>query len=234
MARRYLWHRVLAVACVAAACALSGCATSGRARMDGFAGDGGQHLALGRSSLLAGDPASARSHLERAVKQGESAEAHYYLALIEMDESGSSNPEKAESALNRSIKAYPSGQAFLLKGVLAERRKDPAAAEQAYKLGLSEAAPASRTAGILHRNLGVLLAAQQRWDEAGEHFQAYVGQAESKHEAMSDSDLALWGLMLYRQERTLDAQAVWARVADAGLRRSIQQAAGLTPTTARR
>ena len=78
------WFRGLAAVLAAGLLALAGCAGAGARRTGTFAGKGGIHLATAKAELMAGDTVAAKEALKKALKKGPSAEAHYYLALVEV------------------------------------------------------------------------------------------------------------------------------------------------------
>ncbi len=210
-------------ACLTAIVLLGGCSAFQR-NSDTFAGSGGRSLSEGKAHLLSGDTVSARDELKQASKRGRSAEAYYYLALIERE----SDPEAALGHVRRSLNLYPTAQACLLEGALLEAKGDPARAVRSYEKGLEKAASGGEIAVMLHRNLAALLARQERWDDAHGHMERYVELSDGRGERLSDGDRALWGLCLYRFGERAKAQEVWNGVRDAGLRRRITEAASAT------
>ena len=225
------WRRWTLAAAAAALCIVmsAGCSMFSRGEPQTFAEDGGVPLARGKSAMLAGDFESARPLLEEAAEKGESAEARYYLALIEFGGAGPGGSAGAMRQVQLSLTAYPSAQGFLLQGAM-QQATDPDAAMQSYRMGLAKAPANGSIAALLHRNMGVLLAGQGDWKGAREQFESYVSLARQRGRDLSDADLALWGLMLYRQGEQAQARSAWAGVKDAELRREIEAASSAKPT----
>jgi len=213
----------------AAACALlcAGCSQLENRQPKTFAGHGGRYLAEGKAALLAGDTQRARQLLRKALDRGESAEARYYLTLIEVTERGVQNSAPALREIGRSLRAYPSAQGYLLQGVLLEDT-DPAAALKSYRLGLEKAEEKGPVALLLQRNAGVLLARQAQWEEARAHLESYVQGAQAAGMRLQDADYALWGLLLFRSGDEEQAQKAWGEIRDPELREQVARAAGHT------
>jgi tetratricopeptide (TPR) repeat protein len=223
MNRQGLWRMLLVGVLLALTYPLTGCSVFG-SRNSTFAGDGGVALAEGRSDLLAGDLEGARQNLTSAAESGRSAEAHYYLALIELNKGDDGDPDYAQQQIQESIKAYPCARQFVVKGALLE--EDPDAALRAYRRGLEMTSDGTEAARLLRRNMGVLLARQGRWEEAYEHFSTYVAQAETAGQSLTDPEYGVWGLMLYRRGEDVRAESAWDRIRDPELAARIRRARG--------
>ena len=224
MKTRVSWRTGLLLALAAGGVALAGCRSKTVRPTDPFAGAGGHALARAKADLMAGDPDAARESLRRALWNGPSAEAHYYLALIELNAPGGGDHKAATEHLRTSIRQHPSAQAFLLKGVLLEQT-EPEQAMTAYRLGLEKAEPGGLTGAILHRNVGRALAARGDWDDARTHFTRFVQWAEEGRKPLTDPEYALWGLLLYRQGDGAAAEVAWNRIRDDALRARVTGAA---------
>ncbi len=195
---------------------VAGCA-SRRGRLDAAS----RSLADGKSAMLAGNATRARAALNASMRQEESAEAAYYLAAVDYHES---RYDAALDAVNESIRLGPTPQALLLKGALLEG-DDPDAAVGVYRMGLEHASGEGLTRACLKRNLGLLLARTGRWDEAFDCFGEYVTWTDANGRLLSDTELAVWGLLLYQRGRDGEARAAWSAVSDPALRERISQSA---------
>jgi len=183
-------------------------------------------MAEARSAMLAGDSRRASESLKLALKEESRADAHYYLALVELQQGQEGDREKALAHVRESIRLEPTGRAFLLRGAL-EEENDPQAAERSYRLGLEHAPEHSESRALLHRDLGALLAHQERWDEAAEHLDAYMLAARNEGIPVSDAERALWGTVLFQQNRDGEARAAWNAVRDEAWRRRLFAAAAM-------
>jgi len=213
------------LASVLAVVLLTGCFNRHVVKTPTFAGEGGDHLALAKAALLAGDTSTARAHLTAALKNGQSAEAHYYLALIQVGEEGKENKESGLAHVRESLRAYPTAQVYLLKGVI-EEKTDLGKAIASYRLGLGKASEGSATALLLHRNIGVALAKEGEWKDAYAHFKVYADSAAAAGKRLSDREYALLGLMLYRRGMDRGAAEAWGQIRDDALRARLDKAKG--------
>ncbi len=197
----------------------TGCSMFQNSRATTFSGNGGFELSQGKSALLAGDKAGAQRHLQNAASQGNSAEAHYYLALLNHGK----DRDAAIRHIQDSLQIHPSAQGFLLKGALFNRRQ-PEKALQSYQMGLQRAEPGSKLSGLLHRNAGLALAQQGRWEKARPHVQKYVEIAGQRGQTLSDDDLALWGLCFYQAGQEEKAHQTWSHIRNRRIYDSIESA----------
>ena len=180
-------------------------------------------LARAKAELMAGDPVTAETALKRSLDKRDSAEGHYYLALIETRKSNGDHAA-ALTEVKRSISLKPSAPAFLLKGALLEEG-DIDGAISSYQLGLAEASTGGLTEALLNRNIGLAFGKQGVWDKAGSHFEVYAAWAAAKGKQMSDGERAFRGLTLYRAGDETKAKAAWDGIRDEGLRRNVADAA---------
>ena len=209
------WKGAVCATAVAMLALAAGCTSMADVRM-----------AEAKSAMLAGDARGATVLLNQALEEGPTADAHYYLALIEHQKGTTADSGQAMAHVQQSIRLEPSGRAFLLRGVL-EEGQDPQAAEASYRLGLDHARDGSESEALLHRNLGALLARRERWDEAADQFGAYMKTAETKRLAVSDAERALWGTILFQQGQDEGARTAWNAMQDTTWRRRLLAAAAI-------
>ena len=204
---------------------LAGCASWGMSKAERYTGKGAVYVAEAKQAVMAGNLSDARQSLRKALKKGPSAEAHYYLALIALEEGSDANHDLALAEAGESIRDLQSAQAFLLRGAMLEQ-SDPTEAVRCYQVGLKTVTAGHPAGPLLHRNLAALLAKRSQYDEALTHMRAYVVGSQSDGVRLSDDDQALWGLLLYNEGREDAARTAWAAIKDRQLQREIEEAIG--------
>jgi hypothetical protein len=217
---------VLLAALAVGVLSVAGCAGQS-ARTTGPVARGSADLAQAKAQLLVGDAAAARAALEASLAKRPTAEGYYYLALVQSLE-GPSGTRTALQTVNRSILAKPMPQALLLKGILLDKT-DAEGAVAAYREGIERAEPGGLTAALLHRNLGLLLGQSGDWNAGRTAFGKYVAWADEHRRGLSDSERAVWGVMLYRQGQESDAAETWSGIRDESLRSRLLDAAKTVP-----
>lgn len=193
-------------------------------KYDKYTGKGWRKVAEARDAIITGDLKEARGHLTLALKKGPSAEAHYYLALIALEEDQGSGQGVALSETKQSLRDFPTAHALLLRGALLESDQ-PNEAIRSYEMGLKKADTNGPIAALLHRNLAMLLAREGQRDDAFGHLTIYVTSARKDGYSLSDSELALWGFLLYERGQEDEARVVWASISKPTLRADINKAA---------
>jgi len=203
---------------------LSGCAAF-RTPAERFAGSGGTELTLAKSSMLAGDVEEARVRLNEIVGDDDSAEAHYYLALIEF---GSGRYGEALQHAEKSIRIYPTAKAYLVKGSVLERTdKNPKSALNAYEAGLFSELADPETVAELHRNMAVVYAREGDWDRALEAYQEYVNYRKAERRRLEDEEYAFLGMLLFRKGDDAGVANAWSQIRDPVVRDNLERSVGI-------
>lgn len=213
----------MGMALVFGALALGGCAAFKTA--DPYAGRGAPEVTQAKQAMMAGSYDRARQSLLKALAEGPSAEAHYYMALISLEESGGAKRDQAMAEAGRSIEDFPTAQAFLLRGCMLERSK-PSEAAQCYKAALERSQPTGRVTALIHRNLAAVQFRCGETDEAFAHMKSYVEMTSPDGRRLTDDEKALWGLMLYQKGMDEQASGMWASIRSRDLRAAVEQAVG--------